>query len=671
MRRVRLLVASKGNEVMLDIASLIADGLTAHEVDTAIVIDELPPPATDDFVLVIAPHEFFPLFVEPLHGGNKRLDSLLPEVNVLNVEQPGSQWFELAWHYARRSRGLFDISSEGVREFARRGRVAAHLPLGFASSLMGPALLAGDRPIDVLFMGHLSVRREEFFARHAGTFSRHRCKILFSDVASPRTTNTAGYYAGRARLELFAASKIVLNVHSSDRPYFETHRALLALANRCLLVTEISRGTGPLISGRHFVMDTLDNMPSQCNHYLDHPEELSALASCGHDFVATRWRARDTCGALIDAVTTSVRGPVPANASSNDVSTDDTHRRSVIQRLAERRARHARGDNGYTIVDNNAYMRSGPPTVSVVVTLYDYATYIQECLDSVITSDPVPGGHEIVVVDDASTDRSRAVVESIMARAHIPIRLVKKTLNTGLADARNTGLELARGRAVFILDADNWIYPSCLRSLFEVLAQGTCAAAYPIIRKFSDQTGEPLGLLSARAWDVRSLIRGPYIDAMAMFDRDVVLSVGGYSTELIEHGWFGWEDYDLWLKLACTQQRCENVPSVLASYRVHSTSMLHRTNRSWENIAAYLRVKFRDLAAQYPDLDCHFGLPTINGLFASSSDVHFNNDEIYRQFGELQRQLKDVYASKSWRITRPLRWFYEVLTNWKMASHSG
>jgi hypothetical protein len=160
MRRVRLLVASKGNEVMLDIASLIADGLTAHEVDTAIVIDELPPPATDDFVLVIAPHEFFPLFVEPLHGGNKRLDSLLPEVNVLNVEQPGSQWFELAWHYARRSRGLFDISSEGVREFARRGRVAAHLPLGFASSLMGPALLAGDRPIDVLFMGYLSVRRE-------------------------------------------------------------------------------------------------------------------------------------------------------------------------------------------------------------------------------------------------------------------------------------------------------------------------------------------------------------------------------------------------------------------------------------------------------------------------------------------------------------------------------
>ena len=29
----------------------------------------------------------------------------------------------------------------------------------------------------------------------------------------------------------------------------------------------------------------------------------------------------------------------------------------------------------------------------------------------------------------------------------------------------------------------------------------------------------------------------------------LMLDVGGYATELIEHGWFGWEDYDLWLTL--------------------------------------------------------------------------------------------------------------------------
>ena len=187
MRHVQLLVASAGNEVMLDIASIVAAGLAAHGVTHEIVIDDLPLPSADAFPLVIAPHEFFPLFAEPRFG-LARIDETVAAIHVLNVEQPGSQWFERAWHYARRSRGIFDISSEGCREFGRRGRVASHLPLGFVPALTSPDARQDERPIDILFLGHLSPRREEFFARHAAIFSRCRCRIVFTDVASPRTT---------------------------------------------------------------------------------------------------------------------------------------------------------------------------------------------------------------------------------------------------------------------------------------------------------------------------------------------------------------------------------------------------------------------------------------------------------------------------------------------------
>jgi GT2 family glycosyltransferase len=673
MRRVLLLAASAGNEVMTDIASIVAHGLLAHGVAHEIVIDDLPSPSADIFLLVIAPHEFFPLFAEP-HFGFEHVEKILGNIHVLNVEQPGSQWFELAWHYAQRSRGIFDISSEGCREFGRRGRVASHLPLGFASFLANPTPREGERPIDILFVGHLSPRREQFFARHAATFSRYRCRMVFTDVSSPRTTGTEGYYAGRQRLDLLAASKIVLNVHSSERPYFETHRALLALANRCLLVTETSRGTEPLLNGQHFVMDALDSIPSQCVRYLADPEVLAALASAGHDFVSTRWRASDTCQPLIDAVTNNSPATVSFAASTRDIGADETGRRNVMQRMSEARARRERGDDCRMVADNRAYLNTGPPSVSVVVTLYDYARYIEECLTSVLASEPVPGGHEIVVVDDGSTDDSGAIVESIMDRAATPIRLVRKTLNTGLAEARNTGVEVARGRAVFILDADNWIYPECLRVLFAALVSDGCAAVFPIIRTFSDQNAEPLGLISTRQWDVRSLVRGPYIDAMAMFDRDAVLSVGGYSTELIEHGWFGWEDYDLWLKLARAKKRCEIVPSVLASYRIHASSMIQRTNRSSENIAAHLRVKFRDLVSQYPELDRYFGFPAPGARPAppaSNAEGRWDGDEIYHRCEALQRRLTEVYASKSWRVTRPLRWVYGMLADLRMRSGQG
>ena len=76
-------------------------------------------------------------------------------------------------------------------------------------------------------------------------------------------------------------------------------------------------------------------------------------------------------------------------------------------------------------------------------------------------------------------------------------------------------------------------------------------------------------------------MRLPYVDAMALFDRRALLDVDGYSTD---HPWMGWEDYDLWLKLAAAGKRIALVPEVLTSYRVHPASMIHDTNRhtlSW------------------------------------------------------------------------------------------
>jgi glycosyltransferase involved in cell wall biosynthesis len=252
-----------------------------------------------------------------------------------------------------------------------------------------------------------------------------------------------------------------------------------------------------------------------------------------------------------------------------------------------------------------------------------------------------------------------------MRAVDLPILFVRKRANTGPADARNIGLECARAAYVFVLDADNSVYPSCFRALHSTIVAGGYTGVYGLIRRFDDETTESLGLLSMYDWNVRQLVRRPYIDAMAMLDRCRVLAIGGYATELIEHGWFGWEDYDLWLRLAQEGHACKLVPRVLSSYRVHGSSMLQRTNRSSEAVARYFHRKFRRLVSEHPGLDSYFGFPadtTTSARGETAGIVGNDVDRLARQCIELERRLAELYASSSWRITAPLRFVYRCFT---------
>lgn len=280
----------------------------------------------------------------------------------------------------------------------------------------------------------------------------------------------------------------------------------------------------------------------------------------------------------------------------------DSLRGAVSQRLELARFAEFWGKEPWTCITNESYNVQGEVAISVIITLYDYAAYIRQCLDSVRNSEPLEilNRLEVIVLNDCSTDNSSDIVCSYLNEyPDLPICLVNKHFNTGLADARNLGLKLARAPYLFILDADNWIHPNCLSRLHQSLQSSDASAAYGMIRRFMHGTGESVDVVSSKPWDVHELVRAPYIDAMAMFDRQSLLSVGGYSTELIHHGWFGWEDYDLWLKFANSGFFCEFVPEVLSEYRVHANSMINTTNLYAAELAKYFQKKFSALVEKY------------------------------------------------------------------------
>lgn len=356
--------------------------------------------------------------------------------------------------------------------------------------------------------------------------------------------------------------------------------------------------------------------------------------------------------------------PEPLKIKSSDFTVEEK-RLLVISRLQASKTCETMGINPWTSIANDEFKNCDSPCISVIVTLFNYSQYIYECLSSVSKSDLADLQKiELIVIDDCSTDNSVSIVEEYLQETEVPTCLIKKWLNTGLADARNVGLKIARSPYVFILDADNWIHPNCLAVLYNTIKYSGYAAVYGIISMFHNETKEEINRISCEEWNVNQLVRKPYIDAMAIFNKDIVNKVGGYSTELIEYGWFGWEDYDLWLKLAQLNYPCKFVPEVLSSYRVHCTSMINTTNQYALNLARYFNKKFPDLIVKHKQLDMFFGYSQTeiySSEIYSSEDLLPVQQDYQLELQELQ-ELQQVQAkfiamqsSKFWQLRN--QWF--------------
>lgn len=97
----------------------------------------------------------------------------------------------------------------------------------------------------------------------------------------------------------------------------------------------------------------------------------------------------------------------------------------------------------------NAYME----LVSVIIPVYNVRDYLEKCVDSVLAQ--TYPCWEIVLVDDGSTDGSGQMCDKIMAKDK-RIQVIHKE-NGGLSDARNAGVEKARGKYLCFLDSDDSI----------------------------------------------------------------------------------------------------------------------------------------------------------------------------------------------------------------------
>lgn len=200
--------------------------------------------------------------------------------------------------------------------------------------------------------------------------------------------------------------------------------------------------------------------------------------------------------------------------------------------------------------------RPPPGSVAVVVPCYGYAHLLAEAIESVIgQSRPA---REIIVVDDGSPDHPADVVAGYADRG---VTCVTRP-NGGPGAARNTGAAACNSEFVVFLDADDKLDPTYIEQTHEVLlsAAPDVGYVYTQCRYF----GAEEGVTSFPEWDLRLLMRWPFVHASALTRTELALR---YPYD--ERRRPGVEDWDFYLGLAEHGVKGVLLDEPLLLYRKH------------------------------------------------------------------------------------------------------
>jgi len=183
------------------------------------------------------------------------------------------------------------------------------------------------------------------------------------------------------------------------------------------------------------------------------------------------------------------------------------------------------------------------PRVTVLTPVFNRPEYVRQAIESALAQD-VPGGAEILVVDDGSTDTTPEVLASFGDQ----IRVIRQD-NAGPAAARNRGFEEARGEFVALLDSDDIWLPGKLAAQVALLdAHPDAALAHTDVEEFFEEGRQSEWvrrppIVSGHV--LRTLLRRNVIHTMTVLLRKSVLdAIGGF-----DPAYPPCEDWDLWLRI--------------------------------------------------------------------------------------------------------------------------
>lgn len=209
-----------------------------------------------------------------------------------------------------------------------------------------------------------------------------------------------------------------------------------------------------------------------------------------------------------------------------------------------------------------------PLLVSIIINNYNYGRFLSQAIDSALrqTYSPI----EIIVVDDGSTDNSRAIIAAYNDRV---IPLLKE--NRGQASAFNAGFACSQGEVIIFLDADDVLLPTIAERVAAVFKTNPEVAKVQYRLEVIEASGAPTGLVRP-PWQ-RPMPNGDLRQQVLTFPDDVTwqpTSGNAFAARILRHIF----------------PMPEDVYRICADYYLSNLSPLLGIVVSLEEVGAYYRV---------------------------------------------------------------------------------
>jgi glycosyltransferase involved in cell wall biosynthesis len=201
-------------------------------------------------------------------------------------------------------------------------------------------------------------------------------------------------------------------------------------------------------------------------------------------------------------------------------------------------------------------------TVSIVIPCYNSATWVADAIQSALSQTYSP--LEVVVVDDGSTDSSSDVIKSFNGRV-----IFEYVQHGGASRARNIGFQIAKGEFIHFLDADDILFPFCVKQKVKAILDSKADVVYSggfIYDCFPNEGHYESQIPPGNSQEdvVANIVRSTIVTSLLMCRRSSLEAIGGFADNLVKG-----QEHDLLFRLALNSFKFVYLKQPLSVNRTH------------------------------------------------------------------------------------------------------
>jgi len=288
------------------------------------------------------------------------------------------------------------------------------------------------------------------------------------------------------------------------------------------------------------------------------------------------------------------------------------------------------------------------PLVSVLMPVYNGQRYLATSIKSILYQ--TYKNFEFIIIDDGSIDNSLEVINSFNDPR---IKVIKNESNMGLPASLNKGINLAAGKYIIRMDADDISLPWRISKQVQFMEENkNVDISGSWILLFGTKFVRWISYTSHEDIINGMLFQNTLFHPSLILRRDKLVSLGEYYDVNYKKG----QDYEYWTRLVSKGVKFSNIPQVLLLYRFHDNNLSKRKFKDHENKRLLIRKKYMEMLGFNFDERILDAISLIvNPIGLTLHDLHRIDVFLTKLLGAESESLSLLEVSRNRELGR--RWF--------------